>query len=71
MGRHKNCSTKDKTPTLNQLFVVYEFVCPEYNANYIGKTEKTLCEGNVEHTWSDKDSFVNINISECNGVQHT
>ena len=49
---------------------MYEFVCPEYSPNYVGKTEKTLFERNVEHTWSDKDSFVNIHINECNGVQH-
>ena len=44
--------------------------CPEYSANYVGKTEKTLFGRNVEHTSSDKDSFVNIHINECNGVQH-
>ena len=64
------CNTKDKTPTLNQSFVVYEFVCPGCSANYVGKTERTLFERNVEHAWNDKDSVVNIHLNECNGVQH-
>ena len=64
------CSTKDKTPTLNQSFVVYEFVCPGCSANYVGKTERTLFKRNVEHAWNDKDSVVNIHLNECNGVQH-
>ena len=50
------CSAKDKTPTLNQSFVVYEFVCPGCSANYIGKTERTLFKRNLDHAWSDKDS---------------
>ena len=64
------CSTKDKTPTLNQSFVVYEFVCPGCSANYIGKTERTLYERNVEHAWNDEDSVIKIHLNECNGVQH-
>ena len=43
------CSTKDKMPTLNQSFVVYEFVCPGCNADYVGKNGRTLFERNVEH----------------------
>ena len=64
------CNTKVKMPTLNQSFVVYEFVCPGCSANYVGKTERTLFERNVEHAWNDKDSVVNIHLNECNGVQH-
>ena len=58
------CSTKDKTSTLNQSFVVYEFVCPGCSANYVGKTERTFFERNVEHASSDKDSVVNIHLNE-------
>ena len=47
------CSTKDKMPTLNQSFVVYEFVCPGCNADYVGKNGRTLFERNVEQAWSD------------------
>ena len=54
------CSTKDKTLTLNQSFVVNEFVCPGCSANYVGKTEKTSFKRNVEHAWNDKDSVVHI-----------
>ena len=36
-------------PTLNDSFVVYEFACPGCSANYVGKTERTLFERNVEH----------------------
>ena len=57
------CSTKDKTSTLNQSFAVYEFVCPGCSANYVGKTERTLFERNVEHACSGKDS-VNIHLNE-------
>ena len=64
------CNTKVKMPTLNQSFVVYEFVCPGCSANYVEKTERTLFERNVEHAWNDKDSVVNIHLNECNGVQH-
>ena len=64
------CSTKDKTPTLNQSFVVYEFVCPGCSANYVGKTDRTLFARNVEHTWNNKDSVVNIHLNECSGIQH-
>ena len=57
-------------PTLNQSFVVYEFVCPGCSDNYIEKTERILFERNVEHAWNDKDSVVNIYLNECNVVQH-
>ena len=49
---------------------MYEFVCPGCSPNYVGKTERTLFERNVEHAWNDKDSVVNIHLNECNGVQH-
>ena len=49
---------------------MHEFVCPGCSANYVGKTERTSFERNVEHDWSDKDSVVNIHLNECNGVQH-
>ena len=64
------CNTKDRTPKLNQSFVVYEFTCPGCNANYVGKTERTLHERCDEHAWSDKDSAVFNHLNECNGVQH-
>ena len=57
-------------PTLNQSLVMYEFACPGCSANYVGKTERTLYERNVEHAWNDKDSVINIHLNECNGVQH-
>ena len=47
------CNTKDKTPIINQSFVVYEFTCTGCGANYMGKTERTLYERSVEHAWSD------------------
>ena len=31
------CNTKDRTPKLKQSFVVYEFICPGCNANYVGQ----------------------------------
>ena len=66
------CNTKDRTPKLNQSFVVYEFTCPGCNVNYVGKTERTLHERYLilEHAWNDKDSAVFNHLNECNGVQH-
>ena len=61
-------TNEDKTPTSNQSFVVYEYVCPGCSANYLGKTERTLFEKNAEHACSDKDSVANIHLNEC--VQH-
>ena len=45
------CSTKHKTPTLNQSSVAYEFVCSGCDVNYVGKTErrKEKFERKVEH----------------------
>ena len=64
------CNTKDRTPKLNESFVVYEFICPGCNANYVGKTERTLHERCAEHAWDDKDSVVFNHLNECIGVQH-
>ena len=36
------CNTRDRTPFINQSFVVYEFTCPGCGANYVGKTERML-----------------------------
>ena len=57
-------------PTLNDSFVVYEFACPGCSANYVGKTERTLFERNVEHAQNNKDRVANIHLNECNGIQH-
>ena len=43
------CNTKDRTPIINQSFVLYEFTCPCCGANYVEKTERTLYERCVEH----------------------
>ena len=64
------CDTKDRTPKLNESFAVYEFICPGCNANYVGKTERTLHEICAEHAWDDKDSVVLNHLNECIGVQH-
>ena len=64
------CNTKDRTPKSNESFVVYGFICPGYNVNYVGKTERTLHEGCVEHAWNEKNSVVFDHLNECIGVQH-
>ena len=64
------CNTKNRTPKLNESFVVYEFICPGCIANYVGKTERTLHERCAEHAWDDKDSVVFNHLNECIGVQH-
>ena len=43
------CNSKDRTAIINQSFVVYEFRCPDCDANYVGKTKRTLYERYVEH----------------------
>ena len=64
------CNTKDRTPKLNESFVVYEFICPRYNANCISKTERILHKRCVEHAWNDKDSVVFNHLNECIDAQH-
>ena len=58
--------TNNKDPT-HQSNVVYEFKCPGCNGKYLGKTERTLCEGTHEHGWTNKDKpvcqhLMNFNI---------
>ena len=64
------CNTKDRTPIINQSFVVYEFTCPGCGANYVGKTERTLYERCVEHAWSDQNSVVKNHLDQCVEVQY-
>ena len=60
------CNTKERTPIINQSFVVYEFKCPGCGANYGGKTERTLYERCVvEHAWSDQNSVVKNHFDQC------
>ena len=42
-------NAKDKTPLLNNYFVIHNFTCPGCNINYIGKTEGSLYERAMEH----------------------
>ena len=65
-----SCNTKDRTPTLNKAFVIYESMYLKCSANNAGKTEKTLFERNVGHVWKNKYSVVNIHLNQCNGVLH-
>ena len=54
-----SCNTKDRT-IINQSFVVYELMRIRCDANYVGKTERTLYERRVEHARSDQNSIVKI-----------
>ena len=38
------CNSKDRTPMINQSFVVSEFACPGCGANYVRKTERIRYE---------------------------
>ena len=60
----------DRTPIINQSFVVYKFMCPSCGANYVGKTERTLHERCVEHAWSDQNSVVKNHLDQCDEVQY-
>ena len=64
------CNTKDKRAVLSNSFVVYDFSCPRCGANYICKTERTLCERTVEHVWTAKNSAVYKHLGHWTGVQH-
>ena len=64
------CNTKDRTPKLSESFVVFEFICPGCNANYVGKIERTLDERCAERAWDDKDNVVFHHLNENIGVQH-
>ena len=60
----------DRTPIINQSFVVYKFMCLSCGANYVGKTERTLHERCVEHAWSDQNSVVKNHLDQCDEVQY-
>ena len=63
-------NNKDPTPLLHQSNVVYEFKCPGCNANYVGKTERTLWERTHEHGWTNKDKPVYQHLTNCSEFQH-
>ena len=63
------CNTKDRTPIINQSFVVYEFTCSGCSANYVRKTERTY-ERCVEHAWSDQNSIVKNHLNRCVEAQY-
>ena len=52
------------------LFFCCQFNCPGCCASYVGKTERTLLERCIEHSWSDKSSAVRTHIDECEGIKH-
>ena len=64
------CNTNDRTPIINQTFVVYEFTCPGCGANNVRKTERTLYERCIEHAWSDQNSLVKNYFGQCVEVQY-
>ena len=49
---------------------MYEFTCPDYGANYVGKTERKLYERRVEHTGSDQNSIVKNHLDQCDEVKY-
>ena len=64
------CNTEDRTPNINQSFVVYEFTCPGCSANYVGKTERTLHERCVEHARNDQNSILKNHLDQCVEMQY-
>ena len=65
------CNTKDKIAVFSNWFLVYDFSCIGFGANYIGKTERTLYERTVEYAWTDNNSAVYKHLDNCTGVQHS
>ena len=61
---------KDKTPFLNNSYIVYEITCPACNSKYIGKTERTLQERTYEHAWKDKTSTIYNHLDECEQLRY-
>ena len=64
------CKSKDRTPIINQSFVLHEFACPGCDANYVGKTERTLYERCIEHAWRDQNSIVKNQLDQFAEVQY-
>ena len=62
-------NNRDHTPLLQQSNV-YEFKSPVCNANYIGKTERTLCKRTHEHGWTNKDKPVYQHLMNYSEFQH-
>ena len=58
-------SNKDKTPFLNNSYLIYQYSCPGCGKSYIGKTETTLFNRTKEHGWTDKKSAVNKHFENC------
>ena len=63
-------NTKDRTPIVNQSFVVHKFTCPGCDANYVRKTKRTLYEQCAEHASSDQSSIVKNHLDQCVEVQY-
>ena len=53
---------KDPIPKSLKSFVVYKFVCPGYNACYIGETTRHLSTGIKEHLVRDKKSHIFVHL---------
>ena len=62
-------NTKDRTPSLNQSFVVHEFTCLGCGANYVRKIERALYERCVDHAWSDQNSIEKNQLDQCVEVE--
>ena len=43
-------------------------MCLGCSANYVGKTERTLFKGYIEHAWCNKGRIFNIHLTECNRI---
>ena len=67
-------NTKDKTPFLSQLSVIYKFVCPRFKSCYIGKTDRTLHERTKEQAYAkvnkNKWSAIYEHLSSCIHYSH-
>ena len=48
---------------------MYEFTCPDYGANYVGKTERKLYERHVEHAGGDQNSIAKNHLDQCDEVK--
>ena len=67
-------NTKDKTPSLSQSSVVYQFICSGCSCNYTVKTERILHEKTEEHAYSNKKSneksVIYEHLSTCPHYRH-
>ena len=64
-------STKDKVPYGLMSYVIYNFLCAECNASYVGETYRYISTRTHDHLETDKSSNINwhlLNNPQCKSI---